>query len=56
MLFRSVLLNAAAALIVAGRVETLREGAVRAAAALDEGKAMATLSRLIAITSTKPQA
>lgn len=51
-----VLLNAAAALIVAGRVETLREGATRAAASLDEGKAMATLSRLIAITSTKAQA
>jgi anthranilate phosphoribosyltransferase len=51
-----VLLNAAAALIVAGKVETLRDGAELAAAALDEGRAMATLSKLIAITSTKPQA
>jgi anthranilate phosphoribosyltransferase len=51
-----VLLNAAAALIVAGKVETLRDGAGLAAAALDEGRAMATLSKLIAITSTKPQA
>lgn len=41
------LLNAAAALIVAGRAPTLREGAEMAAAAIASGKARATLAKLI---------
>ncbi len=41
-------LNAAAALIVAGRAATLAEGARRAGRALDEGAAAATLDRLVA--------
>jgi anthranilate phosphoribosyltransferase len=43
-----VLLNAAAAFLVADAVETLREGVERAAAALDEGRARAALDGLIA--------
>jgi anthranilate phosphoribosyltransferase len=50
-----VLLNAAAALIVADKAADLRAGAKLASAAIDDGKAMATLSQLIAITSTKPE-
>jgi anthranilate phosphoribosyltransferase len=46
-----VLMNAAAALIVAGAVTQLTEGAQRAAQAIESGAAMATLSRLIAITN-----
>jgi anthranilate phosphoribosyltransferase len=46
-----VLLNAAAALIVAGRAATLREGAALAAQALDRGAARQALARLIAITN-----
>ncbi len=42
----TVLLNAAAALVVAGRAEDLRAGAARAAQALDEGAALAVLERL----------
>ncbi|WP_298215751.1 anthranilate phosphoribosyltransferase [Acidocella sp.] len=42
----TVLLNAAAALVVAGRAEDLRAGAARAARALDEGAALAVLERL----------
>lgn len=41
------LLNAAAALIVAGRARTLREGAAMAADAIASGKAKATLAKLI---------
>ena len=43
-------LNAALALLVAGKAMDLKEGAARAAAALDEGKALATLERLVAAT------
>jgi anthranilate phosphoribosyltransferase len=39
-----VLLNAAAALLVAGRASDLREGVARASAAIEEGKAMAVLA------------
>ena len=46
-----VLLNSAAALIVAGRVETLRHGVTVAAEAVDIGAARATLNELIAITN-----
>jgi anthranilate phosphoribosyltransferase len=39
------MLNAAAALLVAGRAATLAEGVPLAAAALDDGRARATLER-----------
>jgi len=42
----TVLLNAAAALIVAGRVATLREGVALAARSLDDGAALASLEAL----------
>ncbi len=42
----TVLLNSAAALMVAGRAGTLRDGAVQAAAAIDSGAALAALGRL----------
>jgi anthranilate phosphoribosyltransferase len=46
--YRSVvLLNAAAALLVAERVETLREGVAEAARVIDHGLAKAALERLI---------
>jgi anthranilate phosphoribosyltransferase len=45
-----VLLNAAAALIVAGRAASLREGAQLAAIAIDEGHAKEALANLIRIT------
>ena len=41
-----VVLNAAAALVVAGRAEDLRDGAAQAAAALDEGRAARLLGRV----------
>ena len=43
-----VLLNAGAALFVAGRVETLRDGIARAGEAIDSGAARDVLARLIA--------
>ena len=46
-----VLLNSAAALVVAGRAESLREGAGTAAAAIDSGAARQILDKLIAITN-----
>jgi anthranilate phosphoribosyltransferase len=45
-----VLLNAAAALIVAGRADDLRDGVQQAAQAIDSGAADAVLGRLAAIT------
>lgn len=45
-----VLLNAGAALLVADLAETLADGAERAAAAIDDGRARATLDRMIAIS------
>jgi anthranilate phosphoribosyltransferase len=47
-----VLLNAAAALLVADKVETLRDGAAMAAASIDEGKAAAALEALVRATNT----
>jgi anthranilate phosphoribosyltransferase len=47
-----VLLNAAAALLVADKVETLSEGAALAAEVIDDGRAAAVLDRLVAITNT----
>jgi anthranilate phosphoribosyltransferase len=46
-----VLLNAAAAFLVAELTETLREGVQRAARAIDEGHALAALEGLIAATT-----
>jgi anthranilate phosphoribosyltransferase len=48
-----VLLNSAAALVVAGRAETLRDGAEMAACAIDSGGARRVLDRLIAMTNGK---
>ena len=46
-----VCLNAAAALVVAGVAADLRDGAARAAAAIDGGAAAALLDRLVAFTA-----
>jgi len=46
-----VLLNSAAALVVAGRAEDLRRGADLAAQAIDSGAASLVLDRLVAMTS-----
>ncbi|MBU6449480.1 MAG: anthranilate phosphoribosyltransferase [Rhodospirillales bacterium] len=46
----TVALNAAASLVVAGEVETLPQGAVRAMAAIDEGAALAVLERLKSVS------
>jgi anthranilate phosphoribosyltransferase len=50
-----VLLNAAAALVVAGRVDDIRAGAIRAATALDSGAALDVLNRLRAATAAPPE-
>jgi anthranilate phosphoribosyltransferase len=49
-----VLLNTAAALLVAGVEDTLGKGLVRAAAAIDSGRAAAVLEQLTAISHTAP--
>jgi anthranilate phosphoribosyltransferase len=50
--FRDVaLLNAAAALIVAGRAKNLREGVALGTKSLDSGAALARLQRLIAVSN-----
>ena len=46
-----VLLNAAAAFLVADAVETLREGVERASAAIDDGRARAALDGLVRATN-----
>lgn len=46
-----VVLNAAAALVVADRAADLAEGAAMARAALDDGRARTALARLIAVTN-----
>lgn len=46
-----VLLNAAAGLIVAEKAKTLREGAAMAAEVLDNGRALARLEQLVAISN-----
>ncbi|BAE51666.1 anthranilate phosphoribosyltransferase [Paramagnetospirillum magneticum] len=46
-----VVLNAAAALVVAGKVDTLGDGARAAEQAIDRGEAEAVLHRMIAITN-----
>lgn len=45
-----VLLNAGAALVVAGKAGTIAEGAAAAAAAIDDGRARRTLDRMVAIS------
>ncbi len=50
--FRDIVaLNAAAALIVAGKVRDLREGIEAAQKAIDDGRARATLARLVAASN-----
>ncbi len=49
----TVLLNAAASLIVAGKAGDLRQGATIAARAIDSGAARESLARLVAITTGK---
>ena len=52
-----VLLNAGAALFIAGRAATVKDGIAQAAAAIDRGAARTTLSTLIAVsTADLPQA
>ncbi len=46
----TVLLNAAAALVVAGRAENLPQGVTQAAKAIDEGAALAVLERLKSVS------
>jgi anthranilate phosphoribosyltransferase len=46
-----VLLNSAAALVVAGKAADIREGAILSARAVDEGTAKTVLQRLITITN-----
>ena len=46
-----VMLNAAAAFLVAGKVETLKEGIVFAARVLDDGRALEALETLIKVTA-----
>ena len=50
-----VLLNTAAALIVAGKVGNLKDGAKMAAEAIDSGAAAAKLAALVKITGGRPQ-
>ncbi len=55
--FRDVaLFNAAAGLVVADTVATLRDGVERAAEAVDTGAALAVLDRLVEITAASPPA
>ncbi len=51
-----VLLNAAAALLIAGTVQELREGVELAGAAIDEGKASRVLDRMIELSRTATEA
>ena len=49
-----VLLNAGAALVIAGRAPNVREGAQLAATAIDSGAALRTLRKVVAITNDMP--
>jgi anthranilate phosphoribosyltransferase len=51
-----VLLNAAAALLIGDKVETLRDGVALAAAVIDDGRAKAALQKLVALTAPEAQA
>jgi anthranilate phosphoribosyltransferase len=48
----TVLLNAGAALLVAGKAKSLKEGVALAAVSIDEGKAKARLDQLVAVSSS----
>jgi anthranilate phosphoribosyltransferase len=48
-----VLLNAGAALFVAGETSSVQDGIARAAQAIDSGEARRTLDRLVAISSAE---
>ena len=48
-----VLLNSAAALIIAGIAGTLKEGALLAATSIDDGNALSALDQLVTITNQK---
>jgi len=48
-----VLLNAAAALMLGGKAESLRDGVTRAADAIDSGKALAVLDALVPLSHGK---
>src|SRR3954463_8385462 len=50
------LLNAAASLLIAEQVGTIREGIATAAAALDTGRAAAVLERLVALSNERAEA
>ncbi|MGL5447749.1 MAG: anthranilate phosphoribosyltransferase, partial [Rhabdaerophilum sp.] len=45
------ILNAAGALLVAGKAATLKDGAGLAASAIDSGKAKALLARVVAVSN-----
>jgi len=47
----TVLMNAGAGLVVAGKVSTLAEGIAEAARAIDSGKALQVLDRVVAISN-----
>ena len=49
----AVLLNAAAGLVIAGKAADLREGAAVAAEAIDEGRAIAVLRKLVSLSHEK---
>jgi len=51
-----VLLNAAASLLIAERVGTIREGIAAAGDALDQGKAAAILEKLVALSNEPAEA
>ncbi|MBB5750962.1 anthranilate phosphoribosyltransferase [Prosthecomicrobium pneumaticum] len=50
----TVLMNAAAALVVAGKASDLPEGVAMAASSIDSGRALARLDRLVALTGEVP--
>ena len=50
-----VLLNAAAALVVADRAGTLTDGVTLAARAIDNGAARTALARLAAVSHSRPE-
>jgi len=49
----AVMLNAGAALLIAGKVQTLGEGAQLAGAAIDDGRAGANLARIVEISNAQ---
>jgi anthranilate phosphoribosyltransferase len=49
-----VLLNSAASLVVAGKVDNLRDGAVMTAMSIDSGAARQVLDKLVAMTNSAP--